>query len=492
MKTVIFVLFCSLFLFSLSVRCEEDVVVLTTDNFDDVISKNAFVLVEFYAPWCGHCKHLAPEYAKAATDVKDEGIVLGKVDATVESGLAAKYNVRGYPTLFFFRNGEPMDYKGPRQADGIAQWVRKKSGPIVSTLDDSSSVEGFIENNRVSIIGYFQDSNTDSIEWFEKEAGRGEFDAFVFGRVSSPEGAKAAGLDHEGIIIHRNFDNPEKFDGILGAEEGLAAWINEHGHPYVESATESWGRLRQQGLPIALAILNFEGDSAGANEMLATISKIAKEYKGKFNFAHLGTKYLANVKEMGVSGNKLPTGVVVDSKGRNYPFNDEQEFDEQEIRKWLDGIAAGEIAPHFKSENIPEDNDGPVKILVGKNFEEIVFDSERDVLVEFYAPWCGHCKNLAPTFEELGRYFEENDKIIIAKMDSTANDNTAIQIQGFPTIYYFPAGNKENPIEYQGGRDLAAFVSFIKQNATPGFIPNVLQNDDDDDDESQDHHHEEL
>ena len=68
----------------------------------------------------------------------------------------------------------------------------------------------------------------------------------------------------------------------------------------------------------------------------------------------------------------------------------------------VDGAQAGKVERFIKSEETPADNDGPVKIVTANTFNEIVFGG-KDVLIEFYAPWCGHCKSLAPVYEEVSR-----------------------------------------------------------------------------------------
>ena len=142
---------------------EDGVWVLNKDNFDQTVASNDFVLVEFYAPWCGHCKKLAPEYAKAAKELaeKKSPILLANVDATQENELAQKYGVKGYPTLKFFKNGNPVEYTGGRTADTIVAWVEKKSGPPAVSLANPEASKKFVEDNKIAVIGFFKNKESE-------------------------------------------------------------------------------------------------------------------------------------------------------------------------------------------------------------------------------------------------------------------------------------------------------------------------------------------
>jgi protein disulfide isomerase len=109
----------------------EEVIALNTAVFDQHIKDNRQTLVEFYAPWCGHCKKLAPEYEKAANKLKPQNIKLAKIDATEEKDLASKFNVKGFPTLIWFEEGKEMEYDGTRTSDGIIEWVNSMIAPPV-------------------------------------------------------------------------------------------------------------------------------------------------------------------------------------------------------------------------------------------------------------------------------------------------------------------------------------------------------------------------
>lgn len=117
--------------------------------------------------------------------------------------------------------------------------------------------------------------------------------------------------------------------------------------------------------------------------------------------------------------------------------------------KFAKDILEGKLEPYLKSEPIPDSNDEPVKVAVAKNFDEVVTNNGKDTLIEFYAPWCGHCKKLAPTFDELAQKLAVED-VAIVKMDATANDVPALyEVRGFPTLYWAPKDSKSEPVKYE-------------------------------------------
>lgn len=115
---------------------EDDVLVLGDDSLDAALTEFDHLLVEFYAPWCGHCKQLAPEYAKAAARLKahDPPIRIAKIEATTNPVVTETYEVKGYPSLKYFVNKEPRDYEGGRTEETIITWLLKEQALLLQTI----------------------------------------------------------------------------------------------------------------------------------------------------------------------------------------------------------------------------------------------------------------------------------------------------------------------------------------------------------------------
>ncbi|GMH36269.1 hypothetical protein BSKO_04137 [Bryopsis sp. KO-2023] len=474
---------------------EKDVAVLTDSNFEDIVEKAEFALVEFYAPWCGHCKSLAPEYAKAATAMKehDDSIVVAKVDATEEKELAKKFGVSGYPTIKWFVKGKPTEYNGPRDSDGIVKWIKKKTGPPAETITTVEELEKLEKDNEVLIVGYFGDFKGDDHAAFFEAARLA--DDVIFVQTTSKKVATQAGTGKApSMAAVKNFQGEERetaeFDKDITAAN-IDEFVTSEKLPlYLSFEDKNQEKIFDSGIDKQLLLIAKEDDLKKESDTMIMFRKVATENKGKLVFVTVDATDEATsspvVSFFGLKDEELPKIRAFQISGSK-KFKYAGELNVEDVSKWAAGVAEGSIDADYKSEDPPEeDKDGDVQIVVGKTVDTIVKDPTKDVLLEVYAPWCGHCKSLEPIYKKLAKRFAKVDSVVIAKMDGTENEHKEIDIQGFPTILFFPAEKKKEegakddeedeataPVVFQGGdRSLKALTKFIKEHATvPYTLP---------------------
>jgi len=474
---------------------DEGVLVLTDDNFQEALDAHEFILVEFYAPWCGHCKALAPEYVKAAKSLleKESKIVLAKVDATEQKKIAESHDVRGYPTLKFFKSGKAMEYGGGRTADTIVSWLEKKTGPPATTLATEDEAKKFIEDNKVAVIGFFKDQDSAEAKNFLEVAG--VMDDAKFGITSEAAVFTANKVEKDGVVLFKAFDEGRNdYDGATDADE-LTKFINANSLPLVIEFNHDTAQKIFSGEVKNHLLLFVSQKSEAFPAQKEMAAKVAELHKGKVLFVtvdadeedHKRILEFFGMKEDEVPGMRLIR--LEEDMAKYRP--ESNDLEEENVKKFVQDFLDGKLKQHLLSEEIPEDWDKePVKVLVGKNFEEVAMNKDKNVLVEFYAPWCGHCKQLAPTWDKLGEKYKDHENIVIAKMDSTANELETVKVQGFPTIKYFMAGDN-TVVDYNGERTLEGLEKFLESGGKDGAgVPEDDEDLDEDEDDEEGAHDE--
>jgi len=276
----------------------------------------------------------------------------------------------------------------------------------------------------------------------------------------------------EGVVLFRPKHLQNKFedsavvyDGAADDKGALSKWIAENIHGLCGHRTTDNAKDFKMPLVVAYYNVDYAKNVKGTNYWRNRVLKVGKEFSG-YNFAVSNKDdFMSELTEFGFdhSAGEKPVVTARDSKGLKYKMT--AEFGMETFKDFLTQLEAGNIEPYIKSEPVPDNSAAGVKVAVAKNFEELVTKSEKDVLVEFYAPWCGHCKKLTPIYDELGEKMAE-ENVEIVKMDATANDvPPAYDVKGFPTLYWLPKGSKK-PESYNGGRELDDFIKFISEKAT--------------------------
>lgn len=149
---------------------------------------------------------MAPEYAKAATQLADEKseVILAKIDATEQGELAEKYEIRGYPTIKFFRSGNAVEYSGGRSAEDIVKWLNKKTGPAAKTLTTADEAKDYKSSSKVVVAGLFSDVEGADAKAFLEAAAIN--DEIPFAVSSDPAVWSELGFEKEGVVLLKDFD----------------------------------------------------------------------------------------------------------------------------------------------------------------------------------------------------------------------------------------------------------------------------------------------
>lgn len=332
----------------------DDVVVLTSSNFKNQVlqgNSNLPWLVEFYAPWCGHCKSLQPEYKKLAKKLKNI-VNIGAVDADNASnrGLAGKYQIKGFPTLkVFYPDGKVVDYQGGRTASAMASFMTallSSKVELIRTKNEAVFLEG--EQYKVLLFTTKEKTTTLFKSLSQRFAGR-----LKFGEVSS--------ADNDLVVKYEVSEFPSLFV------------------------------LKESSEPIKYAGAMKPGD----------IIKFLEQYASP---APKQSKSSPKEKK---------------HDGRNWSVQ-----------------------------------------LTDSNFDDLVMNSKSAWMVEFFAPWCGHCKALAPKWTKAAASLK--NVVRFGTVDCTVETKLAQRfgIKGYPSIKFFRAGHKHDAIDYQGAREAKAISSF--------------------------------
>ncbi|NWZ45630.1 PDIA2 isomerase, partial [Brachypodius atriceps] len=510
------------------IKEEDDVLVLHEHNFARALREHQLLLVEFYAPWCGHCQRLAPSFAQAAAELRNESSParLGKVDATAQTALATEFGITSYPTLKLFRDGNrthPLAYTGPMDSQGIVRWMQRRAGPSATLLQDTDTTAAFISSQDLVVIGFFKDLRGEAAQAFLEVAA--EMVDTTFGVAEAAELFQAYGLSADTICLFKKFDerqtnfpvDPER--GLDTAE--LTRLLRVHSlqlvmeftnevQPVPSPVTVPRGlRLPHSHPPPPLQTSNQIFSAKIPHHMLLFLNKSSPEQlslQDGFRAAAGGFRgevRCPNGRDMeggfGIPQPQCPLFpaqvlfVVVDVTGHgadvlpffgmtaadaptlrlvkmenNRKFQMEQDnFSDSAIRTFIQAVLDGKVKPHLLSAEPPEDWDTrPVKVLVGKTFEQVAFDETKNVFVKFYAPWCPHCQAMDAAWEELAERYKDREDIVIAEMDCTANELENITIHGYPTLHYFPAGPGRKMVEYKSTRDVETFSKFLENGGT--------------------------
>uniref|UniRef100_A0A8C3UWY4 Protein disulfide isomerase like, testis expressed n=1 Tax=Catharus ustulatus TaxID=91951 RepID=A0A8C3UWY4_CATUS len=367
------------------------------------------------------------KFADAARQLKKEAprIQFGKIDVTHQHDLRKEFNIQAFPTVKFFVNGsreDPIDCKGVRKASTFVTWVKRRTGPSTVLINSTDQAEAIIKADDLAVIGFFR-----VIIWKAQKAGFcSSFGTYCL--LSTPNPTHPKDEKNPKPRIHQKNPGP---------------WFSLH-----TKKTPTKQKKPQQN-----CLHLFFHTSRQASQ-----AEIRKSYTtAHFPNQYLGRETLRTILFVLVDTNEARNGRIFEyfrirdidvPAVRILNLTSEAKYkmpaDEvtmENLKEFCQSYLNGKAKQHLSSEEIPQDWDKtPVKVLVGKNFNSIIFNKTMNVFVMFYAPWSHECRKLLLIWDELGEQYKSHKDVMIAKIDVTANDLLSVGLDRYPFFTLFPAG----------------------------------------------------
>ncbi|PIO70971.1 protein disulfide-isomerase domain protein [Teladorsagia circumcincta] len=382
--------------------------------------------------------------------------------------------------------GLESEYKGRDEPYGIIDHMKELAIPAVKKLADAGSIDRFMEKEDVTIVGFFANEDSADFKAYSDAAEILREDFKSVGYTTDAKALEKFDAKPDDIIIfyptifHSKFEPKSRKLNKAGATpEELVSFIRNHCTPLVGKRTKENLFTRYNKLPLVVVYYNADFSlqyREGSEYWRQKVLKVAQKYEDKYRFAVADEEQFEDeLRKAGLGDSGLEHNVIMFAKdGKKYPMDPKEfygEFDEN-FEEFMEKISTGKAKPNITSAPVPINNKAPVRILVALNFDQVVGDESKDVLIEFYTPFkCGACKAFAPKYKELAKKLKKTQpNLVIAKFDANANDvPPEFPTPDFPAIYFAPSGKKSTPIKYGGDREEQDLIKFMELHAVKSF-----------------------
>lgn len=400
--------------------------------------------------------------------------------------------MKEYPTLLLFTEGKSEEYLGTRVSSSLVRWVTKRAGTSLTRLGgDAPAVSAFLQDRNMTCLAFLEEGAKETLKVLE--AASLLVDDVDFAVSTSKEAATKSGASFPSIRMHTPHEERVfSFEGKLNSAEEISAFVKDLRYPRVvpfdgDVSAELFG----DGRPVLFLFRRNDDRGAAAVEALHKVSTRLRPTMLMSTVQDLTSEdYDGRLMEfIGVRSEMMPIAVLaVDPMGAISKFKQRGEVSEESLLELAHAFETKEsLEPFVKSEPVPTDGGGEagmVRSLVGLTMKDAVTDPAKHVIVLMFAPWCGHCKRLEPVWKDLAGRFASESSVVVARIDATANDLHQTEIETFPTIKLWPAGEakKGKPVEHGEDieKDLPNLVKWIVEHTgvSAPSLPVVEHGDD--------------